>query len=104
MSFRKTSDGGPPAGPAVEMTCGDTTRLGQRQRSPRELVAGGVFYPPAGRRNLGVVVVATCPSCADMHLHPAEARDDIDGAARLGSCGVPYVVQLEPLSVLGGAA
>ena len=69
--------------------------LGEQPRT----FAAGVFYPPTGRRHLGVVVVRTCPSCRELHLHRAESRGAIDGAMRSGSCGSLYAVQL--VDVLG---
>ena len=66
-------------------------------------VAVGVFYPPAGRRHLGVVV-RTCPNCSAMHLRRAEPSTAVDRSVRHGSCGTGYVVQLDRADVLGGVA
>lgn len=63
----------------------------------RELpIAVGEFYPPAGRRHLGVVVVRSCPACLHLHLHRANAAGSADGTTRTGSCGAEYRLRVLP--------
>ena len=88
-------DGGAPAqGTAVVKISTTTRQHDHQQATSGPLLACGVFYPPAGRRYLAVVVVRTCPACGGTHLHRADSSGDVDGTDRRGSCGAAYVVQL----------
>lgn len=94
-----TADRRPGAGAAIQ-----SDRAGRGQHS-RGLVASGAFYPPAGRRTLGVVIVRACPSATfrQMHLHRAETAGSAHMAERTGSCGATYLLNVHH-ALPGGVA
>lgn len=104
MSLVNASGGRAGQGPAAEKVATATKQHVRDEGNAVRAVAEGVFYPPAGRRHQGVVVVRSCPACGQLHLHRAEASGDVDGTDRRGSCGAAYVVQLLPADAVGGVA
>lgn len=92
--------GAPPQGPAGSAALARSQVHGQHSRGH---VAAGAFYPPAGRRTLGVVVVRCCPKCRQMHLHRAETVGSAHMAERTGSCGATYLLNVH-LGLVGGVA
>lgn len=102
-----TRDGGPTTRPAVSTQIATSTQHphptgDHRQR--RDLVAVGEYFPPAGRRRLGVVIVRRCPACAHLHLHRAVLVGTADGSTRTGSCGRSYVLRVLPAARAGSRA
>lgn len=75
---------------------------GPRRAAPRH-VATGVWYPPAGRRRLGVVIVRRCPACLHLHLHRAMLVGTADGSTRIGGCGRAYVLRVLPAADRAGS-
>jgi hypothetical protein len=80
----------------------DQGSKGHRQRRA-SLVAAGEWFPPAGRRRLGAVIVRACPGCRGMHQHRG-LPDDADGVERVGSCGCVYSIALAPVPAAVGVA
>jgi hypothetical protein len=67
-------------------------------------VAVGEFFPPAGRRQLGAILVRRCPGCGHAHFHRGLRIATVDGEPRTGSCGTEYKVRCLPAQRIGGAA
>jgi hypothetical protein len=80
-----TTNGGPPAGPAiVEKINAVTTQHDHGQhRTRRYVVASATSYPPAGRRSLVLLLVLHCPFCQYVHAH----RGAEYGGVRRAGCG-----------------
>lgn len=67
-------------------------RQHSRGARDRGLVAVGIWYPPAGRRRHGAIVVRTCPACRHMHLHRSDGP--VTSTTRTGSCGAEYTIRV----------
>lgn len=80
------------------------TQHDRDQRNRSMPVGVGIWHPPAGRRQLGVVIVDSCPMCRHLHLHRAMAVATADGCIRTGSCGAEYRLRVLPAQRVGGAA
>lgn len=93
-----------PAGNGTAIQSNDRAGQGQRSASSAALVGLGSYYPPAGRRTLGVVVVRSCPACHQMHLHRAETVGSAHMAERVGSCGATYLLNVHHALPIGGVA
>lgn len=83
-----------------------TTGHGNRSGRPAGHVppATGEYFPPAGRRRLGIILVRSCPRCGGAHLHRAVAAGAADGAVRAGSCGKLYCLHVSVTDRRRGAA
>lgn len=57
-------------------------------------VAPSWYFPPSGRRHLGLIVVPRCPGCGAGHFHRAVTAHAADGSTRVGSCGHVYFLRL----------
>ena len=68
------------------------------------LVAFGEYFPPAGRRHLGAILIRRCPGCSHAHFHRGSRVASVDGESRTGSCGTEYRVRVLPAARVGGAA
>jgi hypothetical protein len=91
-----TAERRPGPGAAIQS---DRAGQGQPSADRGPLVASGTYYPPAGRRRLGVIVVRTCPACLHLHLH--RASGPTASVVRTGSCGAEYSISV---ARIGGVA
>lgn len=101
---RERGHGSQPKAPAAQMISAATKQhQGHRSASAHpcqaDVVARGVYGPPAGRRTLGAIVVPSCPFCGYLHLHRSTVAR---GGHRMAGCGREYVVVLAgPTATLG---
>lgn len=79
---------GQPSGRRAVHTITDTT-------GPVLAVAEGLVYPPSGRRQLALVLVADCPHCRGAHMHRSAPAGLIGNQVRAGSCGGRYRVRAD---------
>jgi hypothetical protein len=86
-------------GPGAAIQSNDRAGRGQGSARRGPLVAVGIWYPPAGRRRLGAIVVRTCPRCSYLHLH--RSAGPVTSTTRQGSCGAEYTIRV---ARVGGVA
>lgn len=99
----RNAKAGPRQGRPAETVVGTTSEMDRsRRRRPRQpIVVTAVAYPPAGRRSMWLLLVLSCPFCAERGVH-AHRGARYGGLRRAGCRRGEYLVT--PISVRGAVA